>query len=349
MRIWNKFMNVLLTGHLGYIGTVLAPLLLARGHLVTGLDSDLYRRCNFIGSPRILPHIELDIRDINPELLQGFDAVIHLAGLSNDPLGEYNESLTKDINEMASVRLAQYARDNGVKRFLFASSCSVYGASDSDFLDEQSHFAPVTPYAVSKANVENELSEMANDNFSPTMLRASTAYGASPRLRFDLVVNNLVAWATTTGEILLKSDGTPWRPLVHVEDIAHAYVSILEAPRNLIHNEAFNIGTSSENYRIKDIANIVEETTTNCSVCYSHDAGPDKRCYRVDCNKLSITLESYKPQWTVRRGVEQLISLYNDSDLTLRDFEGSRFNRIDHVKELLSKGELAPDLRRLQG
>jgi nucleoside-diphosphate-sugar epimerase len=271
-----------------------------------------------------------------------------LAGLSNDPLGEYDESLTTIINEEASVKLANFAKSNGIKRFIFASSCSIYGASDNTFLDERSPFCPVTPYARSKANVETALSLLADEHFSPTLLRASTAYGASPRHRFDLVVNNLTAWAMTTGEVYLKSDGTPWRPLVHIEDIARAYIAVLESPREIIHNQAFNVGTTSENYRISDIASIVAEIVPKCKIAFSPDAGPDRRCYRVNCNKIASHLENFKPQWTARRGIEQLFELYSHTALKLKDFEGARFNRIDHVKELVARGEIDPDLRRSQ-
>ena len=338
-------MRVLVTGHRGYIGSVLVPLLLERDHEVSGLDSDLFRACTFDGELPVIPELIGDVRDVELENVQGFDAIIHLAGLSNDPLGDYNPSLTEDINHQGSVRIARLAKEAGVSRFLFASSCSNYGGGGQDFLDENARFNPVTPYGVSKVEVENDVGPMADDDFSPTFLRASTAYGMSPRIRFDLVVNNLTAWAFTTGEVHLKSDGSPWRPLVHVEDICRAYVSILEADRELVHSQAFNIGTTTENYQIREVAEVVHDVVPNCEIGFAEGAEPDKRCYRVDCNLLSRTVHGFKPQWTVRRGVEQLLEAYQRVGLTLEDFEGPRFKRIGHVKQLLDDGRLDNTLR----
>ena len=237
-------MKVLVTGHLGYIGCVLTPMLVSRGHDVHGLDSDLYRNCTFFGSLPDVPHLVKDVRDVAPQDLKGYDAVIHLAGLSNDPLGDYRPELTDSINYSGSVKVAELAKAAGVRRFIFASSCSNYGASGDNFLDEAANFNPVTPYGESKVKVERAVLPLASEKFSPTFLRASTAYGVSPRLRFDLVVNNLTAWAFTTGKVLIKSDGTPWRPLVHVEDIARAYIATMEAPIESVHARAFNVGTN---------------------------------------------------------------------------------------------------------
>lgn len=338
-------MRVLVTGHCGYIGSVLVPMLLCEGHEVVGLDSDLFERCTFTGTLADVPHVKKDIRDVNKTDLVGFDAIIHLAGLSNDPLGDYKPSLTEEINEQASIRLATLAKDAGVHRFLFASSCSNYGAAGSDFLTETASFNPVTPYGLSKVNVEKGVSKLADNTFSPTFLRASTAYGLSPRLRFDLVLNNLIAWAFTSGRVYMKSDGTPWRPIVHVEDIARAYVSILNAPRELIHNEAFNIGATSENYQIRDLAEIVKDIVPNCRIEYAPDASPDLRCYRVDCTKMAKTIHGFKPQWTARRGAEQLYMAYNKVGLTIEDFEGPKFKRISHVTKLIADGMLDDSLR----
>ncbi|HKJ31285.1 MAG TPA: SDR family oxidoreductase, partial [Balneolales bacterium] len=251
-------MKVLVTGHRGYIGTVLVPMLQNEGYVVVGLDSDLYRKCTF-GEPlpSDVPSIIKDVRDVDEHDLEGFDAVLHLAGLSNDPLGDLNPELTKEINYRASVRLAELAKNAGVSRFVFSSSCSNYGAGGSDFLDETSELRPVTPYGESKVLVEKDVTELADDHFSPVFLRNATAYGASPRIRFDLVLNNLVAWAYTTGQVYLKSDGTPWRPIVHIEDISRAFLAALKAPKELIHNNTFNVGRTSENYRIREIAEIV--------------------------------------------------------------------------------------------
>ena len=338
-------MRVLVTGHCGYIGSVLVPILLCEGHEIVGLDSDLFERCTFTGTLADVPHVKKDIRDVNKTDLVGFDAIIHLAGLSNDPLGDYKPSLTEEINEKASIRLATLAKEVGVHRFLFASSCSNYGAAGSDFLTETASFNPVTPYGLSKVNVEKAVSKLADNTFSPTFLRASTAYGLSPRLRFDLVLNNLIAWAFTSGRVYMKSDGTPWRPIVHVEDIARAYVSILNAPRELIHNEAFNIGATSENYQIRDLAEIVKDIVPNCRIEYAPDASPDLRCYRVDCTKMAKTIHGFKPQWTARRGAEQLYMAYNKVGLTIEDFEGEKFKRISHVTKLIADGLLDDSLR----
>jgi len=340
-------MKVLLTGHRGYIGSVLTPMLLERGHAVTGLDSDLFRGCTFAGKLAETPTIEKDIRDVVIDDVAGFDAVIHLAGLSNDPLGDYQPKLTEEINFKASVHLARLAKRAGVSRFLYASSCSNYGAAGADFLDEAAPFNPVTPYGISKVNVERAVAPMADENFSPTFLRASTAYGLSPRIRFDLVVNNLTAWAFTTQQVYLKSDGSPWRPIVHVEDIALAYIAVLEADIELVHNQAFNVGQTTENYQIREIANLVQAIVPNCRIEYAPDAGPDTRCYRVDCNYIGRRVHAFKPQWTVRRGIEQLYESYSSVGLTLDDFEGERFKRIAHIKKLVRDGEIDQDLRRI--
>jgi nucleoside-diphosphate-sugar epimerase len=339
-------MKVLLTGHCGYIGSVLTPMLLSRNHAVTGMDSDIYRSCTFVGSLVTVPTLAKDIRDAEVDDLVGFDAIIHLAGLSNDPLGDYRPSLTEDVNFKASMRLAQLAKRAGVPRFLYASSCSTYGASGADFLDETASFNPVTPYGKSKVDVELAVGPMADESFSPTFIRASTAYGLSPRLRFDLVVNNLTAWAFTTSQVYLKSDGSPWRPIVHVEDIALAYIAALEADRDLVHNQAFNVGATTENYQIREIAELVKAIVPNSSVEFAPDAGPDLRCYRVDCNYIARRLHGFKPQWTVKRGIEQLYDAYCKTRVTVDDFEGERFKRIAHVKKLIREGEIDEDLRR---
>lgn len=339
-------MRLLVTGHNGYIGTVLVPMLLKAGHEVQGLDSNLFKDCTF-GSEDNLPVVPThskDIRDIAENDVDGFDAVIHLAGLSNDPLGDYKPGLTDGINHLASIKLAELAKAAGAERFLFASSCSNYGASGDDFLTEEAAFNPVTPYGQSKVDTEIDLARLADAHFSPVYVRASTAYGVSPRLRFDLVVNNLTAWAYTTKRVYLKSDGTPWRPVVHIEDIARAYVAALHAPRDKIHNEAFNIGTTTENYRVRELAEIVRDVVPGCHIEFAPDAGPDKRCYRVDCNKIAKALPEYKPQWTARRGVEEIYEALCAIGLTLEEFEGVRYQRIAHVKQLVSDGKLSDTL-----
>ncbi len=342
-------MRVLVTGHQGYIGSVLVPMLIKHGHSLAGLDTNWFEHCTFMGEVAAIETLKKDIRDIHSSDIEGFDAIIHLAGLSNDPLGDYQPNITAAINEKATVRLAEIAKKAGTRRFLFASSCSNYGAGGVNFLDEKAEFNPVTPYGTSKVQAELALSTLADDRFSPTYLRASTAYGVSPRLRFDLVINNLTAWAFTTGRVYIKSDGTPWRPMVHVEDIARAYIAALHAPLELIHNAAFNVGTSAENYQIHELAEIVQDVVPGCQIEYAADAGPDKRCYRVDCNKITCTLHEFKPQWTARRGVEELYSVYKKSGLTLEDFEGPKYKRIAHLKQLLAAGLLDNDLRWIEG
>lgn len=338
-------MRILVTGHKGYIGTVMVPMLLERGHEVVGLDSDLYERCNFGDLDSEVPSIRKDVRDVEISDLEGFDAVVHLAGLSNDPLGDLNPDLTYEINYLASLNLARLAKTAGIRRFVFSSSCSNYGASGENMIDEGAEFNPVTPYGRSKVLVERDVSKLADSKFSPTFLRNATAYGLSPRLRFDLVLNNLVAWAFTTGQVHLKSDGTPWRPIVHIEDISLACIAVLNAPIELVHNEAFNVGNTDENYQIRELAEIVKETVPGSQVDFAEGAGPDKRCYRVDCGKLERTLPEYKPVWTARRGAKQLYEAYQKIGLRLDDFEGPRYRRIDHIKELISNGNLSTDLR----
>lgn len=340
-----KPLKILVTGHLGYIGTVLAPLLQEAGHEVVGLDTDLYGQCTFGKEPEKFPELRKDLRDVTPADLDGFDAVVHLAALSNDPLGNLNPELTYEINFRASVRLAEAARSSGVKRFVFSSSCSTYGAGGDHLLDETAAFNPVTPYGHSKVLVEQEVAKLANDNFSPIYLRNATAYGMSPRLRFDLVLNNLVAWAVCTGRVYIKSDGTPWRPLVHIEDISCAFLAVLHAPRETVHNRAFNIGRQEENYRIRDLAEIVKETVPGCSIEYAADGGPDKRCYRVDFGRVVREVPEFRPRWTARRGAQELYETYRQVGLRLEDFEGPRYMRIDHIRGLLASGRLDATLR----
>ena len=340
-------MRVLVTGHNGYVGTIMMPMLMEAGHDVVGLDTNLYQGSSFGQEiPRgDFREINKDVRDVDTSDVEGFDAVIHLAGLSNDPLGDLNPDLTYEINYLASVRLAEKAKVVGVKRFIFSSSCSNYGAGGQDWLNEESAFNPVTPYGRSKVSVEQDLTQMADDDFSPTFLRSSTAYGVSPRLRFDLVLNNLVAWAYTTGRVYMKSDGTPWRPIVHVEDMSRAFLAALDAPRRLVHNEAFNVGRPEENYRISELAEIVAETVPGSHIEYAEGAGPDKRCYRVDSSKIARMLTTYDPQWDARRGAQELYEAYQDVGLRLEEFEGPRYRRIHHIKQLISLGSLDETLR----
>jgi len=338
-------MRVLITGHNGYIGSVLAPMVRAAGHDIVGLDTFLFEGGTFGKDGSQIDALRMDLRDVAVADLSGFDAVMHLAALSNDPLGDVNPQCTYDINHLGSVRLARLAKEAGVKRLIFASSCSLYGVAGDEMLTEEAAFNPITPYGVSKVLFERDVAELADDDFSPTFLRNSTAYGVSPRLRADVVVNNLVATAFATGEVLIQSDGTPWRPLVHIEDIARAFLAVLHAPRELVHNEAFNVGRSEENYRVRDLGELVEQVVPGSKVRYAEGGGPDPRSYRVDCGKLIRTLPEYKPQWTVRRGMEQLRDAFAKNGLTREELLGDRYFRIKRIRALQSEGLLDDSLR----
>ncbi|MGH9890966.1 MAG: NAD-dependent epimerase/dehydratase family protein [bacterium] len=339
-------MRVLITGHDGYIGRIVAPTLRRAGHDIVGIDSFLFDGCDFGDESSDLPALRMDVRDVEVSHLEGFDAIVHLAAISNDPMGDLDPKSTYAVNHRASVRLAHLAKQAGVSRFVFSSSCSLYGAADpNSILSESAPFNPTTPYARSKVHAERDISELADDDFSPTSLRNATVYGASPRLRVDLVVNDLVASAYTTGEVLIKSDGTPWRPHVHVDDVANAVLASLEAPRDVIHDQAFNIGRTDQNYQIRDVAQIVADVVPRSRVVYAEGGGPDKRCYRVDFSKAEENLPGFEPRWTVRRGVVQLYEAYRRNGLTADQLVGSRFVRLRRIRELHETGRLGPSLR----
>ncbi|WNZ29227.1 MAG: SDR family oxidoreductase [Candidatus Bathyarchaeota archaeon] len=345
-------MRVLVTGHKGYIGSVMVPILLNRGFDVVGLDNDLYEGAFFgdislYGGVPCVPYLRKDIRDVEISDLNGIDSIIHLCALSNDPLGNFDPNITYEINCQASIKLAKLAKKAGVNRLIFTSSCSVYGIAKTDMVNEESEPNPITAYGTSKLRAEQAISALADSNFSPVFMRPATAYGVSPMLRFDLVLNNFVAWAYTSSIVLLKSTGTAFRPIVHIEDISRAFIAALTAPRDAVHNQVFNVGQTKENYIIRDLAQIAKETVPKSKIRYAKDASVDKRSYRVDFSKISSHIPTFKPKWNARSGAKQLYDAFKQYGLVLEDFEGPRYRRISHLENNVANGILDKDLRKV--
>lgn len=339
--------KVLVAGDGGYIGAVMVPFLRTVGHEVDGLDLGLYDGCDLGQMPaQVSIRPPADIRDATAPELTGYDAVICLAALSNDPLGHLNPAATYSVNLAGTLCLARAAKRAGIQRFLFASSCSLYGASGSAGVAEDADLTPLTPYGETKVLAERQLSELADDEFSPIYLRNATAYGASARLRLDIVVNNLTAVAMTTGEVRLESDGSPWRPLVHIEDISRAFLAALEAPRGIVHNQAFNVGRSQDNVQVRDIAELVRDAVPGSRVSFAEGAGPDIRNYRADFSKLHDTFPDLSLRWTVRAGIDELARAYTEHGLSYDDFVSSRFVRLRRIRELLAAGVIDEEMRR---
>ena len=338
-------MRVLLTGHEGYIGSVMAPALVAKGHEVTGLDTGYFADCLLVPDELDIPAVRKDIRDLEATDVEGFDAVIHLAALSNDPIGNLNDGWTEEINFKASVRLAELAKAAGVERYLFSSSCIMYGMSEAAVVDETSPLDPKTEYARSKVKAERALSELADDSFSPTFLRNGTVYGLSPRMRFDTVFNDLMGRATATRKVVVYGDGAPWRPVVHVKDLVRAFIAALEAPRDKIHNEAFNNGADHLNHQVKDLARIAVEAVPGAALEILGEPGHDQRTYKADFSKWARTFPETEFEWNPERGAAELLESFEAIDLSLEDFEDKQFTRLKWLSHLMDSGSVDEALR----
>lgn len=341
---------ILLTGNAGYIGTVMTKFLKDESYLVVGLDSDWFSEFSFFSPPKEMKpdrQIIKDIREMTEDDLNGIDIVIHLAGLSNDPLGEIDLHLTDEINHRATIKIARMCKAKGIKRFIFASSCSIYGIADSAVpINENGRISPVTAYAKAKADAERGLVELADEDFHPVLMRNATVYGPSPRLRLDLVVNNLIAWAYLTGEITIMSDGTPWRPVVHIEDFCNAFIAAIKAPAEKIHSKAFNVGIDEENFQIKEIAYQIQKVLPRSKIRILNERGSDERTYRVDFSKIKEILEDFRPRRRLGEGVTELLEVYRKYNLTLEDFKSGKFFRINSVRSLLGSGKIDEELMR---
>lgn len=336
--------KILLTGHNGYVGSVMAERLIERGYDVFGLDTEYFSECTLFPGAGSIPSLRIDLRHVETRHLEGYDAVIHLAALSNDPLGKLHENWTVDINHRASVRLAKAARQAGVRRFVFSSSCIMYGMSEAQKVDETAALNPLTAYARSKVDAERDISQLANDHFSPIFMRNGTIYGASPRMRFDTVLNNLMGSALSTGEIVIHSDGMPWRPVVNIEDVASAFMAVLEAPRSAIHNEAFNVGADCVNQQIRNLAEAVARIVPNCEIVYTHQADADQRTYITDFSKIARKVPEFQVRYPIDRGIEILYHRLMEMGFSSSQFTDKKFTRLRWFNYLLEQKRLDDNL-----
>jgi len=337
--------RILMTGHRGYLGSVMAPHFVQAGYDVTGMDTGYFDDCTLVDDAAAIPTIRKDIRDLEPADLHGYDAVVHLAALSNDPIGNLNDGWTEDINFRSSARLAELAREAGARRFLFSSSCIMYGVADAAVATEESPLNPQTTYARSKVLAEAAIRDLATDSFSPVFLRNGTVYGLSPRMRFDTVLNNLVGFAASTGKVTVYSDGSPWRPVLHVADVARAFQAVLEAPREAVHNQAINIGANSLNHRIRELAEFTLDAVPGSSLEVVARADADQRTYCADFSKFARLLPEFRFEWTARQGARQLADAFKRLNLGAAEFTDRRFSRLKWLRHLLDAGRLDQSLR----